>query len=119
MKNHQETALSNIWQAIFRVFGAQQLPKLPRHADSKSIAKWKKEEKVIKCHEMLFQRNDDGLLWSAVITREAFNETTQANISNYHLAFTLSVCDIILDPKSRGIICNERAMTKHMDHYLV
>src|SRR3954468_4542497 len=104
MKNHRGTALANVRHAMFSVFGSEKLPKLPSSSESRKIMKWKQNPKVRECHNLLFEVNEAGNYWVSEIASEAFPATSLPEMTNYHLSFTLSVCDIFLNPKSKGII---------------
>jgi hypothetical protein len=58
--------------------------------------------------QLLFQENSEGVYWVSLIAQAAFSEGTVPTLSNAYCAFTLAVCDIFLNPRSRGIICSEK-----------
>ena len=119
MKNYRGTALANIKQAIFSVYENEQLPKLATNTTTKAITIWKKNLKVKQCHRLLFELNDNGDYWSFLIAREAFIVNSAEVLTNHHLAFTLAVCDIILNSISKGTQCTEKEMKKRIEYYLV
>lgn len=119
MKNLRGAALQNVRSAIWRVFGCEKLPPLKSNAVASDIVRWKQSPEVASCFSSLFEQNDDGVFWVAVIARSAFSTTAVPTLSNEHCAFTLSVCDILLNPKSKGVICTERKMKRHMERFLV
>lgn len=119
MKNHRGTALASVRQALFSVFGSEKLPRLGSQADHRKISKWKQNPKVKACHKLLFELNPDGNFWVSEIARVAFPETSVPTMNNHYLSFTLSVCDIFLNPKSKGVVCTEKEMKKRLEFYQV
>jgi len=99
MKNYRGTALANLRQEIFVVFGSDALPKLPPNASAHRITTWKKNEKVKQCHQKLFETNEDGHVWASLIACETFPLSSVSILSNHHLAFTIAGTDIYLNPK--------------------
>ena len=89
------------------------------HHVTKAIINWKKTLKVEKCYKLLFEQNDDGDYWSSLIACEVFTINSAKVLTNHHLAFTLAVCDIILNPMSKGTQCTEKEMKKWIEYYLV
>ena len=51
-----------------------------------------------------------------VIAQVAF---PKIEITAEHCAVTLAVCDIYLNPDSKGIICNEKRIKNQMRKYIV
>jgi hypothetical protein len=119
MKNYWSTALASVRQAMFSVFGSEKLPRLGSQAENQKITKWKQNPKVKACHKLLFETNAAGNYCVAEIACVAFPETSVPTMTNYHLSFTLSVCDIFLNSKSKGIICKESEMKKRLEFYQV
>src|SRR4051812_33053851 len=119
MKNHRGASLANVRAAIWRVFGANELPLLRSNAALTDIVAWKQSKQTAACFDRLFQKNTDGIFWVMVIARAAFTEAAVPNLTTAHHAFTLAVCDIFLNPASKGIICGEKRMKRRMDAYIV
>ena len=119
MKNYQDTVLASIRSAIWKTFGAERLPVLPSNSSAAGIIAWKQASETIACFDALFERNNDGLYWIAVIARAAFNEATVPTLTHTHCAFTLAVCDILLNPASKAIVCTEKRMKRRMERYIV
>ena len=119
MKNYRGTALANLRQGIFMIFGSNKLPQLPPNASARTIMMWKKNEKVKQCHQKLFEPNEDGYVWASLIARETFSLSSVPILSNHHLVFTIAGTDIYLNPKSWGIQCTEKEMKKRIEFYLV
>jgi hypothetical protein len=104
---------------MWRVFGVERLPQIKRFATAADIVEWKKNINVINCFSSLFEINNDGLYWVMAIARSAFSESAVPTLSHAHCAFTLAVCDIYLNPRSVGIVCDEKQMKLRMDKYIV
>jgi len=119
MKNHRGTALANLRQGIFAVFGSDALLRLPPNTSARKITTWKKNEKVKQCHQKLFEPNEDGHVWASLIARETFPVSSVPILTNHHLAFTIASTDIYLNSNSRGIQCTEKEMKKRIEFYLV
>ena len=119
MKNHRGASLQNVRHSIWKVFGYERLPHLKSNAAAEEIIKWKESDEVANCFRSLFEINDSGVLWVAVIARTAFTTTAVPTLSNEHCAFTLAVCDILLNPRSRNMICTEKRMKRRIEKYLV
>jgi hypothetical protein len=119
MKNHRGAAMANVRSATWRVFGSERLPPLRSNALLADVITWKQAQKTIACFDALFEKNDDDRYWIVVIARTAFNEAMVPTLSHAHCAFALAVCDILLNPASKGIICTEKRMKCRMEHYIV
>ncbi|CAG8853005.1 25243_t:CDS:1, partial [Gigaspora margarita] len=81
--------------------------------------KWKKSEQVAQCFRTLFEYNENGILWITIIARSVFSIAAVPILTNHHCAFTLAVCDIILNSRSQTIVCTEKRMKCRMEQYLV
>src|SRR6185437_2962693 len=119
MKNHRGASLQNVRHSIWKVFGYEKLPPLKSGAAAEEIIRWKESEEVATCFRALFEENDNSVLWVSVIARTAFSTNAVPTLSNEHCAFTLAVCDILLNPRSRNMICTEKRMKRRMEKYLV
>ena len=111
--------MANIRDAIFNTFGQERLPNLSHNASAQAIIEWKQNPLVAQCYQELFVPDEDGIFISTRIARNAFNETGVPELTNDHLALCLTVCDIVLNPDSSGIVCSDREVRKRMKHYLV
>ena len=118
-KNYRGSALQNVRSAMWRVFGSERLPILKANAGPTTIVAWKKLERVNECYRLLFQENHEGVYWVSLISREAFSEVAVPTLSNIHCAFTLAVCDIFLNPRSKGIVCTEKRMKRRIENYII
>ena len=119
MKNHRGAALQSVRSAMWKTFGAEQLPSLKSNAKAPAIVKWKENPKIGDCHRLLFEKNSDDVFWITAITRAAFSEVAVPTLTSEHCAFALAVCDIFLNPRSKSITCDEKNMRRHIKKYLV
>ena len=119
IKNNHGAALQNIRSAVWRVFGHERLPPLKSNAAAADIVRWKESPQVSDCYRALFQQNNNGIYWVSVITRTAFSTAAVPILTNEHSAFALSVCDILLNPRSRNILCMEKRMKRRIEQFLV
>src|SRR5260363_302447 len=119
MKNYRGAATQNVHSSIWKVFGCEKLPPLNNNATATEIVKWKENQQVAQCFHALFEYNDNGVLWITIIARSAFSMAAVPILTNHHCAFTLAVCDIMLNPRSRTIVCTEKRMKHRMEQYLV
>ncbi|RIB22670.1 hypothetical protein C2G38_2243161 [Gigaspora rosea] len=115
MKNYRGAASQNVHSSIWKVFGCE---KLQNNATATEIVKWKESEQVAQCFRTLFEYNDNGVLWITIIARSAFSIAAVPILTNHHCAFTLVVCDIILNPRSRTIVYTEKRMKYCLEQYL-
>ncbi|CAG8773615.1 10871_t:CDS:2, partial [Ambispora leptoticha] len=73
---------------------------------------------VNTCYHALFEQNEDGVFWVSVIARTAFSTIAIPTIMSEYCAFTLAVCDILLNPCSQNILCKESRMRYRINQYL-
>src|SRR6185369_1483890 len=119
MKNYRGTALSAVRNAIWKTFGAERLPVLRANSSTSDIIAWKQSTETIACFDALFEKNVEGYFWVTAIARTAFSDAAVPMLTNAHCAFTLAVCDIFLNPASKGIVCTEKRMKRRMTRYIV
>ncbi|RIB04329.1 hypothetical protein C2G38_2254432 [Gigaspora rosea] len=107
---------TNYFNYLYNILVAAKDEKLPW--SSISELKWKESEQVAQCFHTLFEYNNNGVLWITIIAKSAFSIATVPILTNHHCAFTLAVYDIILNPRSRTIVCTEKRMKCRMEQYL-
>ncbi|CAG8855429.1 5178_t:CDS:2, partial [Gigaspora margarita] len=100
------------------VFGVEKLPLLKSNAGASEIVKWKQSDGVAECFRSLFVQNKSGVYWIDLITRNAFSMAAVPTLTHNHYAFTLAVCNIILNPRSRSVKCTEKRMKCRMEKFL-
>ncbi|RIB17040.1 hypothetical protein C2G38_2038086 [Gigaspora rosea] len=118
MKNYHGAASQNVRHAIWRIFGSEKLPSLNSNASAPEIVNWKKSSQVAACFRSLFEQTESGVYWTDMIARSAFSTAAVPTITPEHCAFTLAVCVIILNPKSKYVKCNEKLMKCYLKQYL-
>src|SRR5947209_19334695 len=119
MKNHRGTALASVRSAVWKTFGTSKLPPLNTSASAQDIIAWKQSSETIACFDCLFEKNADDVFWVTIIARATFTEAAVPNLTSCHCAFTLAVCDILLNPASKSTTCTEKRMKRRMDRYIV
>ncbi|RIB01948.1 hypothetical protein C2G38_2050450 [Gigaspora rosea] len=103
MKNYQGAACQNVRNSIWKVFGVEKLPLLKSNTGASGIVRWKQSVEVADCFCSLFVQNESGAYWIDLIARNAFSTAAVPTLTHDHCAFTLAVCDIILNPQSRSV----------------
>lgn len=100
---------------MFAVFGEQKLEFIDNTASPVKIAEWKMSEKTREAYAELFENHD--LL--SKIAYSVFKQNKDEELSIMHCAYTLAICDILLNPKSSGIKCNDKSVVKRVNAFLV
>ncbi|RIB28660.1 hypothetical protein C2G38_2028374 [Gigaspora rosea] len=118
IKNHRGSMLQQVRTAIWNVFGSERLPALQKNPSAATIVKWKESREVSDCHRLLFELKTADTFWVTTIARASFTEVAAPVLTDEHCAFTLAVCDIILKPRSKGVVCFDKRMKCHIAKYL-
>ncbi|CAG8586522.1 4444_t:CDS:2 [Gigaspora rosea] len=118
VKNHRGAALQNVHSSIWKVFGRERLPLLKSTISAAGIIRWKKSPQVDDCYRALFEKNSEGVFWVSIIARSAFSMVAVPTLTNHHCAFTLAVCDILLNPRSKTVLCKDKLMKRRMSQYI-
>jgi hypothetical protein len=119
MKNYRGAACQNVRNSIWKVFGVEKLPLLKSSAGASEIVRWKQSAEVADCFRSLFVQNESGAYWIDLIARNAFSTAAVPTLTHDHCAFTLAVCDIILNPRSRSVQCTQKRMKRRVEKFLV
>ncbi|CAG8797404.1 6195_t:CDS:2, partial [Gigaspora rosea] len=48
----------------------------------------------------------------------AFSTVAVPTLTNHHCAFTLAVCNILLKPQSKSVLCKDKLIKHRMSQYL-
>ncbi|RIB16157.1 hypothetical protein C2G38_2038804 [Gigaspora rosea] len=88
------------------------------NASASEIVRWKQSVKVADCFCSLFVQNESGTYWIDLIARNAFSTAAVPTLTHDHCAFTLAVCDIILNPQSRSVKCTKKRMKRYVEKFL-
>jgi hypothetical protein len=107
--------MASIRNALFSTFGEEQLERVDNNTPSLKLAEWKKDPKTQSAYNKLFTSHD--LL--AKIGYSVFKQYKGKELPAMHCSFILSICDILLNPKSSGIKCNDKSVTRRVHAFLV
>jgi len=100
---------------MFAVFGENRLKPVDSTTSSLKLAEWKTSEKTRTAYNDIFQNSE--LL--SKIGYAVFKQYKQESLPTMHCAYILSICDILLNPKSSGIKCNDKSITRRINAFLV
>ena len=100
---------------MFSSFGEQKLDYIDNNASAIKITEWKSSEKTKAAYNDLF--SNDELLEK--ISYIVFKQYKGQELPTMHCAFILAICDIVLNPKSQGIKCNDKSVVKRVNAFLV
>lgn len=100
---------------MFATFGDERLDYVDGTTSSIKVAEWKKSEKTQAAYRELFENHE--LL--AKIGYAVFKGYKEKELSTMHCAYVLSICDILLSPKSSGIKCNDKSVVRRVNAFLV
>jgi hypothetical protein len=100
---------------MFAVFGEQRLDRVDSTTSPKIIAEWKSSEKTKNAYDELFSNHE--LL--SKIGYAVFKQYKEKELPSMHCAYILSICDILLNPKSSGIKCNDKSLVRRVNTFLV
>ena len=99
---------------MFIIFG-ERLEHIDNNASAVRIANWKSSKKTQAAYAEIF--SNDELLMD--IANLVFKEYKGKDLPAMHCAYTLAICDILLNPKSSGIKCNDKSVVKRVNTFLV
>ena len=94
---------------------AERLDHIDNNASAAKIVEWKSSEKTKAAYKALFSESE--LLEK--IGRAVFKEYKNKELPTTHCAYIIAICDILLNPKSPGIKCNDKSVVKRVDALLV
>jgi hypothetical protein len=100
---------------MFAVFGEHQLDHIDNTTSPLKISEWKTSDKTRAAYNELFSNHD--LLTK--IGHAVFKQYKEQELPSMHCAYILSVCDILLNPKSSGIKCNDQSVARRVNTFLV
>ncbi|CAG8777567.1 2516_t:CDS:1, partial [Dentiscutata heterogama] len=116
--NYLGVALQSVRSSIWKVFSHERLPLLKSTASATEILWWKKSLQVNDCYHTLFEQNSEEVFWISIIAKSAFSIVAVPTLTNHHCAFTLAMCDILLNPQSKSVMCKDKFMKHQMSQYL-
>lgn len=100
---------------MFATFGENRLDRVDNNTSSIKIAEWKQSEKTRVAYNEIFSNHE--LL--SKIAHLVFKQSKEEKLSSMHCAYILSICDILLNPKSSGIKCNDKSVVRRVNAFLV
>lgn len=100
---------------MFAVFGEQRLDRVDSTTSPLKLSEWKSSEKTRAAYNELFSNHD--LLTK--IGHAVFKQYKEKELPSMHCAYILSICDILLNPKSSGIKCNDKSVVRRVNTFLV
>jgi hypothetical protein len=100
---------------LFSTFGKDRLEHVDNTTSPVKIAEWKSSEKTKKAYDDLF--TNQHIL--SKIGYTVFKTYKEKELPTMHCAYILSICDIMLNPKSSGIKCNDKSVAKRVNAFLV
>lgn len=99
---------------MFVNFG-ERLIYIDNNASAAKIVEWKSSEKTKTAYEALY--TESALL--VKIGYSVFKQYKNKDIPITHCAYIFAICDILLNPKSVGIKCNDKSVVKRVNAFLV
>jgi hypothetical protein len=100
---------------MFAAFGEHRLDRVDSSTPAVRLAEWKASEKTKKAYSELFSNHD--LL--SKIGYGVFKQYKEKELPTMHCAYVLAICDILLNPKSSGIKCNDKSVVRRINAFLV
>jgi len=100
---------------MFATFGEERLEYVDSTTTSLKLAEWKTSEKTQNAYLELFHNHE--LLTKIGYT--AFKQYKESELPTLHCAYILAICDILLNPKSSGIKCNDKSVVRRVNAFLV
>ena len=91
---------------MFAAFGNEKLERVDSSTSSIKLAEWKMSAKTCIAYNEIFTNHE-------LLTRIGFNvfkQYKEKELPTMHCAYILSICDILLNPKSSGIKCNDKSV---------
>ncbi|KAF0517620.1 hypothetical protein F8M41_016886 [Gigaspora margarita] len=103
-----------IRHTLFSVFNEEHLDHIDSNISPIKLAEWKSSVKTKAAYEELFK--DQQILLKIGYT--VFKQYKNKELPPLHCAFILSICDILLNPKSLNIKCSDKSVMRRVDAFL-
>ena len=100
---------------MFAAFGEERLEFVDNNILSVKIAEWKTSDKIRQAYNKLFNNHELLLKFSYSI----FKQYKSKKLPAIHCAYVLLICDILLNPKSFDIKCNDKSVVRRVNAFLV
>jgi hypothetical protein len=105
---------ASIRHAVFTNFG-ERVDHIDNNASAAKIVEWKSSERTKAAYKALFSESE--LL--DTIGHSVFKQYRNKELPTTHCAYVIAICDILLNPKSPRIKCNDKSVVKRVDALLV
>ena len=105
---------ASIRHVVFVNFG-EKLDHIDNNASVAKIVEWKSSDKTKAAYKALFSEAE--LL--NTIGYAVFKQYRDQDLPTTHCAYIIAICDILLNPKSPGIKCNDKSVVKRVNALLV
>ena len=105
---------ANIRNAMFAAFEEERLERVDSSTSLAKLADWKSSERTRAAYNEIFSNHD-------LFTKIGYSvfKQKEKELTTMHCAYILSICDILLNPKSSGIKCNDKSVTRRINTFLV
>jgi hypothetical protein len=100
---------------VFSTFGKERLDVVDNNTSPTKLTQWKSSEKTRAAYIEIFQNHK--IL--SDIGNAVFKQYKDKELPTTHCAYILAICDILLNPKSSGIKCNDKSVIKRVTCFLV
>src|ERR1043166_9451864 len=100
---------------MFAAFGDKKVERVDSSTSSIKLAEWKASEKTRLAYSEIFTNHE-------LLTRIGFNvfkQYKEKELPMMHCAYILSICNILLNPKSSDIKCNDKSVVRYVYAFLV
>src|SRR5262249_13557332 len=101
---------------MFAAFGEQRLDHVDSTTSPLKISEWKSSEKTRTAYKELFSNHELLTKIGHAVFKKQHKEK---ELPVMHCAYVLSICDILLNPKSSGIKCNDKSVVRRVNAFLV
>ncbi|GBC13800.1 uncharacterized protein OCT59_002716 [Rhizophagus irregularis] len=116
IKSQRCDKAKDIRSAMFDIFGKNLLTRINTSAGAEDITAFKNSNNTKKAFKCLFISDDDGALpYIEAIKKKAWGKKKTTLMDT---AFTLAVCEIVLNPRHPRISVSDNALHKRFDLYL-
>jgi hypothetical protein len=108
------TIANRVRNAIFAVFGEDQLPHIDTKSTPQEMKEWKDSEKLKKAYEKLNQRisGETEKTWCARIIQKTWPNAD--NLSKEKVAFGVAVCHYVLNPQTESLKIDDEDIRRLM-----
>lgn len=112
---------SKIKEAMFYVFGANNLPQIKTNSTPTEIHEWKNSRRVKRCYEHLFRaidpENDPKVSYMSSILERIWSNSERT--PQIHMAYAIAVCTTLLNPNNNSIHITRSNIKSKTNRYLV